>query len=148
MAVLDLRLATISDLQYYRQELIEMMDYSVKVNFPYSEIGGVEKYEKLIGYYEQGKANVWLAFDRNDLLGYAQFFKKGNGQVHLNEIAVREGMQGNGIGTRLLKAVEKSAIDSGASYVELFCSETNQKAKELYHKNCYKTVKLLLSKKL
>ena len=78
-SILDLRLANIEDLVKYKKEIIEMLDYSVRVNQTLSETAGVAKYHKLINYFAQGKTKVWLAFDGNSLLGYAQYFQKVSG---------------------------------------------------------------------
>lgn len=145
---MELRLASIDDLIKHKKELVEMMDYSVRVNQGTQKREGTAKYDKLIGYFEQGKANVWLAFAGNSLLGYAQYFKKENGRVHLNEIAVDEHAQGMGIGTELLQAVEKSATEMGTDCVELFCNEVNASAKSFYDKHLYSTEKRLLTKRL
>lgn len=112
------------------------------------KMGGTAKYDKLTGYFGQGKAKVWLVFDGNSLAGYAQFFQKEDGRVHLNEIAVSAYSQGKGIGSKLLRAVEDSAAEAGAECVELFCSEKNEIAKDFYEKHAYQTERRLLTKNI
>lgn len=97
-------------------------------------------------YFNLGKANVWLALDKNRVVGYAQFFRKSNERVHLNEIAVAKEYQGKGVGSALINAVEKSAKKCGAGYVELFCNEVNTRAKIFYGMHRYLPEKHLMIK--
>lgn len=147
---MTLILAAIDELRSYREELIELMEYSQQINYrsPNGRKEAMAAYEKLISYYEQGKTNVWLAIEDSNLAGYAQFFQKENGRVHLNEIAVGEKYQDNGIGTRLIMAVENSAKELNAEFVELFCNEGNLKAKALYDKNHYVIERCQMFKKI
>ena len=102
----------------------------------------------MMGYYRMGKADIVGAFDGNNLIGYAQFFQKENGRLHLNQIAVRENWQGKGVGTLLLEAVKTGAQECGSNMVELFCNENNSVAKDFYHKHRFVTEKRLMIRML
>ena len=106
------------------------------------------KYYKLIDYFEQGKTNVCLAVEGKRVLGYAQYFRTDYGRVHLNEIAVAEEYQYQGIGTKLMEEVEKGSRKVSVSCIELFCIEKNERAKTFYSKNNYETEKRLMIKRL
>ena len=105
-------------------------------------------YDKLVNYYQQGKANVWIALEADKMVGYAQFFLNEKGRVHLNEIAVSENYQHKGIGSKLLNAVESSSLEWKAEIIELFCDESNEEAKKFYGKNKFETEKRLLIKRI
>lgn len=146
MAV-KLVMATLKDLKAHKDELIKMMGYSLKINGKNS-LESEKVYEKLIYYFELGKANVWLALEDKRVVGYAQFFQKNDERVHLNEIAVAEGDQNKGVGSILMDAVEHSAREYGATSVELFCHEINSNAKNFYGKHLYVPEKYLMVKSM
>lgn len=136
------------ELTEYREDLISCMEDSLKVNDLNKDFKkeGRNEYQKMMGYYYMGKASIVGALDGNRLIGYAQFFQKENGRMHLNQIAVREDCQGSGVGTLLLRAVERNAKECNALMMELFCNERNVVAKKFYQKYQYLTEKRLMIK--
>lgn len=147
----QLTLATIDDLRRYKGELLKIIDDSLKLNYENDESGKLknnEVYEKLIHYFEVNQTKVWLAKSEQKVVGYAQFFKKNKERIHLNEIAVAEDYQNKGIGSILINAVEKSAKESGAKFVELFCNNVNSIAKCFYEKHDYFPEKFLMKKEI
>jgi len=145
--VIELILADIEDLQIHKSELIEIMNFSLKENS--EEIGGrggTRVYEKLVHYVNQNMTSVWLALDDQKAVGYAQFFRKDETRVHLNQIAVAEDYQNRGVGSMLIEAVEQSAKNIGADTIELFCKEVNDNAKKFYGKHNYSAEKRLMIK--
>lgn len=61
------------------------------------------------------------------------------GDCYLAHLAVSEGHQGKGIGTRLLEASKSFAKDQGLSRLTLIVSEKNPGARELYIRNGFGT---------
>ncbi len=147
---MNIILATEDDLKSHKDELIEIIEYSLKVNnqsvSTRSVCGGAGKYNKMMHYYEEGKTNVWLAVENERAVGFAQFFQKDTKRVHLNEIAVAESFQHNGIGSVLMNYVENSARECGANIVELFCSDCNKNAMQFYMRKSYTTERRLMIK--
>lgn len=143
----QLVMADLEELCFCKKELLEIIEYSLKNNM--RDLGkAIDVYEKLLHYFEIGKTNVWLAMEDKKVVGYAQFFQKEDGRVHLNQIAVAEKYQNKGVGSMLIDAVEKSAKDCGATIVELFCNEVNDNAWRFYDTHRYLTEKRLMIKKI
>ena len=57
--------------------------------------------------------------------------------AHLEAIAVAEGLEGKGVGDRLLRAVEKAAVQRGALSMTLHVFAVNQRARAFYEKSGY-----------
>lgn len=133
-------------LREHREDLIQCMEDSLKVNDSDGNLRGDDVYQKMMGYYQMGKASIIGAFEDKRLIGYAQFFKKENGRVHLNELAVREDCQGKGVGTLLLREIVNFAKEWKITMVELFCNEGNAVAQKFYQKHKFFTEKRMMIK--
>ena len=138
--------ATIEELLNYEKELIELMNYSIKINRQCNTNDGTLKYQKLLDYFRKGMTCVSLAFVNKRIVGYVQFFEAEYGRIHLNEIVVSEKYQKLGIGHLLMRVVEDYALSLDIEYIELFCSESNDNAKKFYNKHNYLTEKRLMIK--
>ena len=139
-----------NELHNYREDLIQCMEDSLKVNRldDYSGLSGRKVYQKMMGYYYMGKTDILGAFDGDKLIGYAQFFQKENKRVHLNQIAVREDYQGKGVGSILIQEVEQIVRECALTTMELFVNESNLIAKKFYQSHCFLTEKQLMVKKI
>jgi ribosomal protein S18 acetylase RimI-like enzyme len=62
------------------------------------------------------------------------------GDLYLDGIAVAADHRGRGIGTALIRALEKRALDNGFSTVSLEVIDTNPRAKQLYRRLGYRDV--------
>ena len=129
-----------------RKELEEIMEQSAQVNFSLADVKeySVSRFQALILYFEQGKAQVYLAIYHGKIAGYLWFFEKDKNRIHINEIAVHEKFRGKGIGKKLLKEVIVNARVTGHSNIELFCMESNSSARNFYDKNGFMTEKRLM----
>lgn len=134
----------------YEEDIKSLMEYSYKINFNNCEKTSVaeEKYTKLIKYFEEGSANIVIAFENGIFAGYAWFFQKTYDRIHLNEIAVVEKFQIQGIGKKLIKFIESYAKENLISTIELFCIESNRRAGLFYKHMGYETEKRVLTKRI
>ena len=67
---------------------------------------------------------------------------------HINELAVRESFQGQGIGRRLIQCVHEWLQNHGITEVELDVSEFNTPARLLYEQLGYKTMRRTMRHRL
>jgi len=73
-----------------------------------------------------------VAAGGDTLAGAALVTRVSETTAHLAQMAVRPGMRGHGLGTRLLGRVVQGATDSGFARLSLLVSETNTRARRLY----------------
>lgn len=76
-------------------------------------------------------ALLYCLYERNQILQ----------TIMIGGIAVRPNIQGEGVGSRLLAEVTNYAKKNGYKYVRLDVMDFNSKAKNLYERNGFKTVK-------
>ena len=146
---INVLLAVKDILLQYECDIRKLMEYSYIINFNDVENAisvQKERFQKLLEYYDEGKANVVLAFVNGAFAGYAWFFQISQDRVHLNEIAVVKEFHSKGIGRQLIEFVEIYAKEHHISKVELYCMEVNDQANRFYNRNGYKTEKRLFVK--
>ena len=74
-----------------------------------------------------------------DIAGYVGIWFQGN-EAHITEIAVREGLRGNGIGELLLIGSVRVALENGSAVLTLEARVSNFIARRLYEKYGFKDV--------
>lgn len=144
---IGVKVCNIDELIFYKEDIVNVMLESLKINFPHQIFNGEERYQKLLLYYMDGKAEVLIALRDTEFLGYIWFFKKDKRRIHLNELAVKQSENGKGVGTLLMNYLEqyvKTKYD--IKEIELFCMESNSRALEFYEKNGFCSEKRLLVK--
>lgn len=72
------------------------------------------------------------------VFGCTEFWYKGK-TYDLKEMFVKNGMRGNGIGSKLLNALNSRLLDRGVSAAHLFTAEGDLTEK-FYHKNGYERI--------
>lgn len=91
---------------------------------------------EVISEYEQGII-LKATSSSNEIIGSVRSYEK-NDTVYIGKLMVKPSMQGNGIGTKLLNAIEKQY--KGKRY-ELFTSTKSIKNIDLYTRQGYKIFK-------
>jgi ribosomal protein S18 acetylase RimI-like enzyme len=102
-------------------------------------------------YIKQGNATVLGAFENESLVGFLWLYKHdfyGEPRVHINHIAVSKQFRGKGIGKRLIQEAESLAKYDGIGAIDLFVSEINVRAMNVYDAIGFKTERRYMSKKL
>jgi len=77
------------------------------------------------------------ALEDNILAGFLWAFENdhfGERRIHINQVVVSEQFRCKGIGTQLIKEVEKKAKNLNAVSIELIVSENNKSALNMYDK--------------
>ena len=79
-----------------------------------------------------------IAYDQGRPVGVISTKCEGKGKYYIGCLAVKKEKQGKGIGTALMKAMEKLAGKTGYRRLVLECREGNPHAIEFYQKNGYR----------
>lgn len=94
-----------------------------------------EKLSLIPDYINQNNAILLGAYEDDILTGFLWIYKRnyfGELRLHINQIVVAQQFRGNGIGNQLMKEAEKTAEKYGIYIIDLFVSETNLKAINMY----------------
>lgn len=154
MTYLKIQLLSVELVKEYKNEITQMYYLNVSSNaffehFTYSEAD--EKIDSLISYLTNQSAIVFGAFDNKKLCGfiwaYVHWFREEQ-RIYVSEIRVKEVYRRQGIGTELLKAVEKKAQDMGLEAVYLHAEANNPDAVRLYERIGYKPERIQMRKPL
>lgn len=78
-----------------------------------------------------GKGHLYVAQEDGQIVGFVVFYPKQD-HVHLENVAVIPGFQNRGIGTSLIRFVEKEAQQDGFSRIELYTNARMTENLELY----------------
>lgn len=131
----------------YKTDIMNVMADSYKLNFPNEKyMNSEEKFEKMLTYKREGKAEIFIAARKEKFCGYIWFFVQDIEKIHLNEIAVVRDERSAGIGTKLIAKLEEYAKERNIKNIELFCMEENKSAKNFYSRLGFTTKKRLLVK--
>lgn len=108
----------------------------------------LERFEKLVHYVISEKGNIISYEIDGSMIGYLWYFKNEQDRYHINEIAVNSEFRGKGIGTKLINVVEQMALDNKVQGVEMYVSNINKNAVQLYENKGYSPERMLLFKKV
>ena len=134
----------------YEHDIENIMAFSNSVNFPDSKesFSKENRFTEMVKYVNENHAQVFVALNKNDFLGYVWLFKKSSERIHVNEIAVIPKAQKSGVGNKLLSCADEYARECNCHTIELFCMESNNAARGFYETRKYETEKRLLIKRL
>lgn len=110
-----------------------------------------EKLEMMSRYIEQGNAIVMGAIENKMLIGFLWLHKHiflGERRIHVNQIVVSNQFRGRGIGKQLMQETERQAKRSGIEMIDLFVSEVNVGALNMYKNLDFETERRYMKKKL
>lgn len=98
---------------------------------PWNQPRGSEKDEL------EGQGIHLIACEKGKFLGVGRVHFNSSKEAQIRYMAVEEGVQGKGVGTMILKELEKSAANKGASHITLNARES---ALGFYKKHGYRVV--------
>lgn len=143
------------DIERYSSEVMELLQETYLDNFQISVKQAEEicskRLDLLADYINNGSAIVIAAIDEKELVGFIWLYKHyffGEKRVHVNQIAVNTSYRRIGIGKRLIKEAEKMALRNGIKAIDLFVSENNVVALNLYDRLGFDTERRYLKKEL
>lgn len=143
------------DIEKYNSKIIELLleTYIGNFHLPVQQAKEIcaEKLGLLVNYINQGSALVIATIDENNLIGFIWLYKHdffGEKRLHVNQIAVDSQCRGKGIAKQLIQEAERRAIREGIKTIDLFVSEINSGALNLYDKLGFETERRYMKKKL
>lgn len=142
-------------LHYYEKKILALLIDSYSINFDLnldqSTKISEEKISLIKEYLKEGKATLLIMLDKGDLKGFVwlhrhQVFKEK--RMHVNQIVVDYNSRGKGIAKRLINEAENLALKEDLKTIDLFVTETNLGALEMYKSLGFETERRYLKKKL
>lgn len=136
----------------WRDQIKELFNSSVRINFPDAEIEetyGTVKCREVDIFLENGSAIVFAAIEGGKLAGWVwchQIYRLEGLRIHIAEIAVAEEWQRRGIGSILLERVECYAAEKGYQAIDLLVTSSNTSAVNFYEKADFKPERYLMMK--
>ena len=148
MEIIDLKN---HDIEIYHDKMVDLLQQSFKQSFPNKTIEIQEfdnRLKKLKEYLAEGKTKVFSVIEEDSLCGFIWFFIKDSNTIHINHFSINKDARGNGIGRKLIEAVEKFAFENQIDEIELLVTMSNDEAIGFYKKNNFKTERLVMKKRL
>jgi ribosomal protein S18 acetylase RimI-like enzyme len=137
-ASIEIRRATPDDAQAISDLLLEafsfVREYYTDEAFAYT----TPPAEAIIPRFDEGP--MWVATDGNAIVGTVSGLAEPN-RYYIRSMAVKRGMQGKGIGQRLLDELEQFARDAGHTRSYLYTTHSLTGARQLYEKNGFKLIR-------
>lgn len=141
-----------NNLLFWRGQIEELINTSVKISFPNQNISDnycVEKCNKLAYYLAEGTAIVFVAREEEVLLGWVwchEVIRISAKRLHIAEIAVRDKYQRTGVGRQLMNEVEMYAKSKGYKEIDLMVTITNSRAIGFYENALFVPERYLMKK--
>lgn len=145
----------IEEFSVYENTILELLvnSYESNFNISISECEGIckEKIQMLKKYILDGSANVIGVIVQDELAGFLWTYIHdyfGEKRIHINQIAVKKEYRGKGIAKLMLNELDSFAIAQGIDVIDLFVSEINENALNLYEKIGFITERRYMKRKL
>lgn len=152
---LVMKALTVELFDTYRQEIkaLMVMAYGASFRMLPDELEKIcsDRVALLETYMQDGSASLTGCFDGDELVGMVWFYERttmDGKRIHVDQLVIRDDHRGKGIGKRLMLEVERKALVSGISSVDLVVSEMNQNALQFYEGQGFVTERRYLLKKL
>ncbi|MGQ9529847.1 MAG: GNAT family N-acetyltransferase [Candidatus Bathycorpusculaceae bacterium] len=116
------------------------VDNVVKFGIPEEYVKKAFAKETIEKAVEEGKATFYIAFERNNLLGFAQTIQKNAYTAELDRIVVFPPHERKGIGTQLLRYAFSDLKRKGVENVLVVAGKKEMHARRFYEKNGFKLI--------
>lgn len=149
---MEIKRLTSEDFGYWRSQISDLLNESVKLNFPnlpVKESYGTDRCGEVYEYLKNGSAVVYIAVDKDRLKGWIWCHKINRMEqtrFHVAEIAVSRDCRKQGVGKSLLMTAENYAVESGCKGMDLLVTASNENAVRFYEGASYETERLLMKK--
>lgn len=114
-----------------------------------------DKEKELLLVLESNNSQIFIARDFNGAVGYIRGCVKEMSPVFINpkvgsidELFVREGVRGTGVGRKLVDHLKLWLISKGAAEIAIHVSCDNQQAKDFWNRMGFETTSLRMIKKI
>ncbi len=116
-------------------------DNVAKFGIPEEYVRGVFAEKTLLKAIASGKARFYLAFEDNEIIGFAQIVRQDATTAELDRIIVFPEHERKGIGTQLLVQVVDDLKKEGVHVITVNAGKEETPARRFYEKNGFKLVK-------
>lgn len=139
----------------HEMEIKELLleSYSINFNLSLTNLDKIvkDKMNDLKLYLENNNAFLFGKYITNKLVGFVWCFEYEylyEKRMHINQIVVNSDYRGKGISKELLKTVEDFTRGNNIDVIDLYVSNSNKIAENLYEKNGFKINRKYLTKEL
>jgi len=141
---MQIRLATIKDVDQISLLFIEQFDIQAKLN-PYLMQSGTQNKQFIESTITDAESDIFVAEEGDKIIGFVSVFERQNPDfnfmvqhkyAYLMDIIVTDGQQGKGIATKLMDTTKQWALDRKLDYIELSVFANNS-AVDFYIKSGY-----------
>lgn len=116
-------------------------DNVVKFGIPDEYVEKAFAEETLQNAVEKGRARFYLAFENNEIIGFAQIIWQNTDIAELDRIIIFPPYERKGIGTQLLQFALFDMEQKGVSHVFVNTGKEETHARRFYEKNGFRLVK-------
>lgn len=149
-----IRYITEKDLIRYEDEIIELIEDNLNINFPninkLTEFA-ISGYKDMIRFKRDNSAILIGAFEEDMIIGFLWAYVRnilGEIRIHIDHIIVDSKARSKGIGTKLLNNLENLSREKGIKKIELMTTLENESTMKFYNSKGFSTVRVQLEKKL
>lgn len=146
---------TTNDFINNKSTILELLVETYMLNFDISkaksEVICKGKIEELLEYLNQNHVILIGAYQEELLVGFLWSYKHeffGEKRLHINQIVVQTDYRGKKVGSKLMEAVEEVAKEQKINTIDLFVSEDNLKAINMYDSIGYMTERRYMKKNI
>lgn len=135
-------------LKIERIKKLELIRYGREIDFLLEKLEVLDATIKIEKYIEDDSCILLGAVDKNKLIGILWAYERSFGnslRYHINYFIVLEEERSKGIGKKLLKKLEKIALENDIEKIDLNVSISNIKAQNFYKNNLFHEEKILYS---
>jgi len=145
-----IRKADDTDVKAFSMKLLSLLedkkskiyvDNVVKFGIPEDYVKKAFAEETLQKAIKEGKSTFYLAFEDNDLIGFAQTIQRNASTAELDRIVVFPPHERKGIGTKLLQCALSDLEQRGTKNVLVVAGKEEEHARRFYEKNGFKLIK-------
>lgn len=141
----------LADKAFILELLIETYVTNLNISKEQSTRICTEKINLIPDYINQQNAILIGAYEGEKLAGFLWLYKHnyfGEMRLHINQIIIDKGYRGKKVGNQLMKEAERVAKHYEIQTIDLFVSEANLKAINMYDSNGYTTERRYMKKEL
>ncbi|WP_026801607.1 GNAT family N-acetyltransferase [Pontibacillus halophilus] len=139
----------------YKETIVELLldIYNINFNMTKSKNENLsfEKSEQLYEFLLDKSAILIGIFKGEELQGFLWAYVHnyfGVNRIHVNQIAIKENHRGNGLAKVLMEEIEQLAFKEGIETIDLFVSDSNLAALNLYESMGFCTERRYMKKVL
>lgn len=151
---IGIRLINEFDVSDNSKEFIELLKDNYLINFPNIEDPSnfaVASFVDIKKFIEDGSALIIGAFLEKKVIGFLWAYRRvflGETRLHISHIVVNSEFRGYGIGSRMIKYVEKLAIEKDIRTIELLTTSENENTIQFYNNHGFNMSRVKFEKNL